>query len=81
MTLEHILQDECFCPDGTTVKVFWKCKGAGERLEEVGGYLDDNIIAFMDCWIAHLTYDEKRKEINVWTYDQPKKWFLDKRGR
>lgn len=81
MTLEHILQDECFCPDGTTVKVFWKYKGAGERLEEVGGYLDDNIIAFMGCWIAHLTYDEKRKEINVWTYDQPKQWFLDKRGR
>ena len=81
MTLEHILQDECFCPDGTLVKVFWKYKGRGERLEEVGGFLDDNIVAFHNCWVSHLTYDETKKKIEVWTYDQPAKWWLDRRAK
>ena len=75
MTIKSILEDDRFCDSETFIQINWKKPGEMDRTEEKGGQLDDVILAFMDCEILYMIYDQKKNRLEIWTNGQPYEWY------
>ena len=75
MTIKSILEDDRFCNSETLIQINWKKPGETDRTEEKGGQLDDVILAFMDCEILYMIYDQKKNRLEIWTNGQPYEWY------
>lgn len=75
MTIKQLLEDPKFCNDETKIQLNWQKKGEKGRKEENGGWLDDVILAFMDCNVIYIITDLKKNRLEIWTDGQPYEWY------